>query len=268
MESKWSGERGLMWTGLYTSRAILHRIEKQIEKSLIKIETKKFITGDNTVSSSHHTVDRNREIWDSYNWSDEGEEWTKDASYKGLEPNEWKIKLINEMMDKYVQPGSTVLEIGPGAGRWTEHLLKKSKELILADVSEKCLDICKGKFPEDAHIKYYCIGDKGLSFLNDNSVDYIWAYDVFVHINPTDTKNYIDDFSRILRPGGQAIIHHPGEYPNENEEFVRSERFRSYVNKDFFASCVQKSGMVIVEQNDSLAHIPGDIISVFRKPTD
>jgi len=265
---KWIKERGLIWTGLYTSRAILLRIENKIWKSVIQIETKRFITGNNALSSSYHTVNLNRGIWDSYDWSDEGEEWTKDASYRGLEPNEWKIKLINEMMYKYLQPNNVVLEIGPGAGRWTPHLLKKSNELILADISEECLNICKGKFQKHANIKYYYINDKGLSFLSKNSVDYIWSYDVFVHINPTDTENYVDDFSRILRPGGHAIIHHSGEYPNENEQVVRQDRFRSYVNKDFFANFVHKSGMVIVEQNDSLAHLPGDIISVFKKPTD
>ena len=49
--SKWIGERGLLWTGLYTGLAILLRIEKKITKSLIQIETKRFITGNNALSS-------------------------------------------------------------------------------------------------------------------------------------------------------------------------------------------------------------------------
>lgn len=265
---KWIEKRGLIWTSLYTVRAILLRIEKKITKFLIQFETKRFITGKNTLSSSYHTVNLNREMWNSYDWSNEGEEWTKHASVFGWEPNEWKIKLINDMMYKYLKPSYVVLEIGPGAGRWTGHLLKKSKELILADISVKCLDICKGKFQKESNVKYYCINGKGLSFLSNNSVDYIWSYDVFVHINPTDTENYVHEFSRILRPGGHAIIHHSGEYPKKNEEIVRRFDFRSYVNKDFFANFVHKSGMVLVEQNDSLVHFSGDIISVFKKSTD
>ena len=105
---KWIEERGLIWTGLYSSRAILLRVEQKIRKSLIQIETKRFITGNDVLSSSEHTVGRNREIWDSYDWSEEGEEWTKDASYRGLEPNEWKINLLNEMMHKYIKPNSVV----------------------------------------------------------------------------------------------------------------------------------------------------------------
>jgi len=45
------------------------------------------------------------------------------------------------MILKYIKNESTVLEIGPGAVRWTEILQGFARSLILADISEKCLDI-------------------------------------------------------------------------------------------------------------------------------
>jgi len=56
------------------------------------------------------------------------------------------------------------------------------------------------------------ITDGALSFIENNSVDYIWSYDVFVHINPTDVEKYIIEFSRILKPHGYGIIHHSMGY--------------------------------------------------------
>jgi ubiquinone/menaquinone biosynthesis C-methylase UbiE len=40
------------------------------------------------------------------------------------------------------------------------------------------------------------------------SVDVIWSFDVFVHINLADIATYLDEFVRVLRPGGRAIIQH------------------------------------------------------------
>lgn len=102
------------------------------------------------------------------------------------------------MMIKYLNEISTTLEIGPGAGRWTEILQKKAYKTIIADISEECIRICKDRFQEYSNIEYYLIRDSRLNFIANQSIDYIWSYDVFVHINPTDTEQYIADFQRIL----------------------------------------------------------------------
>ena len=42
----------------------------------------------------------------------------------------------------------------------------------------------------------------------DASIDRIWSFDVFVHIQAIDIEAYVAQFARILRPGGTALIHH------------------------------------------------------------
>lgn len=167
------------------------------------------------------------------------------------------------MMLKYIKRGSTILEIGPGAGRWTEHLQKMASRLLVADISARCLNICKKRFKACSNIEYYVVKDRGLDFTEDNSIDYAWSYDVFVHINPTDIEKYILDFQRILRPGGYGVVHHSGTYPDEE---YASRGFRSYMDGEFFAHLVTKNGLEMIEQNETLAHNPGDLISVFMKP--
>lgn len=39
--------------------------------------------------------------------------------------------------------------------------------------------------------------EKRLDFIEDETIDYIWAYDVFVHTDPTDIERYINDLSMI-----------------------------------------------------------------------
>jgi ubiquinone/menaquinone biosynthesis C-methylase UbiE len=205
-------------------------------------------------------------MWNKHDWSKYGDEWTEQArEYRALDPDKWKDMVVNQMMVKYLNENSTILEVGPGAGRWTEILQKKAYKVIIADISEKCLTICKDRFQEYSNIEYYLIRDRGLSFLGSESIDYIWSYDVFVHINPTDTEQYIADFQRILKSGGIAIIHHPGVYTDEIGR-IRRRDFRSWIDGQFFAHLVVEHGMKIVEQDNTLAHKLGDLITVFMKP--
>jgi len=44
--------------------------------------------------------------------------------------------MVNQMMMKYLDENVKILEVGPGAGRWTEILQKKVSTIILADISE------------------------------------------------------------------------------------------------------------------------------------
>jgi ubiquinone/menaquinone biosynthesis C-methylase UbiE len=173
--------------------------------------------------------------------------------------------VVNQMMMKYLDENLKILEVGPGAGRWTEILQKKASKIILADISEKCLRICKDRFQKYSNIEYYLIKDRGLNCIESESLDYIWSYDVFVHINPTDTEQYMVDFQRILKSGGVAIIHHPGASTDDRGR-IRRKDFRSWIDGPFFAHLVVKHGMKIVEQDDALAHRPGDLITVFMKP--
>lgn len=202
-----------------------------------------------------HSVSENRMIWDTYDWSEGGEEWTLEAR-NGIDPQKWKTALINEVMLKYIQKGSMILEIGIGAGRWSKVLQEIGGHVILCDISKKCLDICQKRFKYADNLEYHLI-EEDLGFVIDNSIDYIWSYDVFVHINPTDIEKYISDFKRILKPGGYAIIHHSGQYSLEG--------FRSHMTAEIFRRFVEEYGMEIIEQNNLLPHIRGDIITVFTK---
>lgn len=260
-----SKEKGVMWTASRLfHRQISFRVLRVIDRCVVWIKKRKSLSENETVMLDipSLTVSKNRRFWDTHDWSQSGEEWTLEVKkYKGLDPIRWKANLINETMFKYIKKGSTILEIGPGGGRWTDILLKLAGRLIIADISEKCLNLCKERFKTHNNIEY-CLIDERLDFIANDSIDYIWSYDVFVHINPADIEKYIDDFQRILKLGGCAIIHHSGTYSSEKD---RREEMRSYMNGNLFAHLVEKHKMKMVEQNDTLVHYPGDLISVFIK---
>ncbi|MGI0025188.1 MAG: class I SAM-dependent methyltransferase [Nitrososphaera sp.] len=204
-----------------------------------------------------HSVEDNRYIWDTWDWSQRGDEWTGRAE----NPEQWLKSVLDNVLYKYMEQGKEILEIGPGAGRWTEYLQPIAKRLILVDIAPKCIALCKERFAgRDSNIEYHVI-DGDIDFIPDSSLDRVWSYDVFVHVNPSDTKRYIKSFSRILRPGGIAVIHHGswGEYNG------KAPGFRSRITAAAVAQFVRDAGLTLVEQNRALAHKQGDVITVFQK---
>jgi len=255
-------KNGFVWT---VSHILKSQINEKIYDNYVIWKNKDSLESNNDstlIDLPSHSVKENKRLWNSYDWSKMGEEWTDEVEqFRGLDPHVWKNNLINEMMLKYIKKKSIILEIGPGGGRWTEILQKIGTKIILADITQKCLDVCMERFQSEKNLEYKLIKNR-LDFITDDSIDYIWSYDVFVHINPSNIANYIEDFKRILKPGGCAIIHHSGTI-NDYED--KKKGWRSFMGREQFANLVIKNNLVIIEQNEHLVHLFGDIITVFSK---
>jgi SAM-dependent methyltransferase len=142
----------------------------------------------------------NAEIWDNWDWAAGGDEWTPSEA--------WKTSLVEQVLKPRVPQGSVVVEIGPGAGRWTEHLIPRAAGYTGIDLSKTCVEVCSKKFAAAAQASFRCNDGNNLPGVADGSVEVIWSFDVFVHINLVDIGSYLEEFRRVLKPGGRAIIHH------------------------------------------------------------
>lgn len=250
---KYLREKGAIWTCRYIIYYSGKQLEKWLCNSLIKIEQKNFITGDWTFCAQRFTRTQNISAWNKWDWEQRGEEWTTSK--------EWKEQLVKNVLLPYAKKGSVFLEMGPGGGRWTEILHPLAKNLLVVDISEKCLSICKTRFKNCKNIKYHLYDGRNLGFIKGNSIDFIWSYDVFVHINPTDIDCILRQFKRIMKKDAVAVIHHSGTtYAKGDREAAQ----RSDITKEFFAYLVKKNRMQLVTQLESYVHIPGDIISIFK----
>lgn len=72
------------------------------------------------------------------------------------------------------------------------------------------IEFCKSRFKEFDHIQYIVNDGSSLTGVADTSLDLVWSYDSFVHMEPRIIQSYFHEISRVLQPGGKAIIHHAG----------------------------------------------------------
>ena len=151
---------------------------QRLESRLVKIERDCGLWKPWTIVATRFTTADNRGWWNTHDWSRLGEEWTPDV--------EWKAAVVGRFLVPFV-PEDTVLEVGPGGGRWTEILAARSPRVYVLDVAEVPLEVCRGPFKKLRTIAYMR-GDGRTVPLQDGTVDAIWSYDVFVHVNPADAR--------------------------------------------------------------------------------
>jgi ubiquinone/menaquinone biosynthesis C-methylase UbiE len=235
--------------------ALAEGMMARLDERMLAAETSHQLPGRNSVSS-------NLVRWEGHDWSRAGEEWTPSVA--------WKQALVNDVLCRYIEPGGTVLEVGPGAGRWTEVLQAMATRLMVVDLSPTCIGLCQQRFAGSANVEFYVNDGRTLPAVASESVDYIWSFDVFVHIAAPDIERYLQEFARVLRRGGRGVVHHANalQYP---EDFPG---WRSRMTEERFAQLAEGNGLRVVRQFQRFGpadqfqvyHGPySDVISVFEK---
>lgn len=197
------------------------------------------------------TIEWNKR-WNYYTWEKNGDEWDNQASFCNQPYEKWKLSIVENFIKPNISKESTVLEIAPGRGRWTEFLLD-SKKLILVDLNDRCIQSCKKRFLRFKNIEYFTNNGKRLSFIKDNSIDFIFSYDSFVHMEREVIDSYFREFHRILKKHGKAIIHHPDRrnilFYKTNKRMA--EGARADISKDNIKKLAKKNNLKVNFQIDS-----------------
>lgn len=160
------------------------------------------------------------------------------------------MSIAENFIYKNINKNSVVLEIGAGQGRWSEFILKKAERVILVDVSEKCINFCRKMFSKSNNVEYYVNDGKRLDFIKENSVDFVWSFDSFVHMERDVIDAYFREFSRILKKGGKAIIHHHGGRRSLSDTLPLLG-MRSNVSKQTIKELAKKHKLAVKYQTQS-----------------
>jgi SAM-dependent methyltransferase len=251
-------ENGWRWTGYAALLGGLRKTTQLLQARMARLEQRHGLPGRNGRAVNYR-------YWERWNWSRQGEEWTVST--------EWKQALIDDVLHAYLPPQSMLVEIGPGAGRWTEALLAMARHLVVVDISDRCIDLCRQRFAGAPNIELAVNDGKSLPGIASGSIDGVWSYDVFVHIALPDIEAYLAEISRVLKPGGRAVIHH-ARAGRQGDAVDAGQR--SAMTATLFADIARRNGLSLVTQLDSWGpdgrftfSVPTewDLISVVEKST-
>ncbi len=222
-------------------RRRLRRLRWQLVDRRLEREQRRGVLGPAHRRWHSNSAADNRNRWTHWDWTGGGEEWNASP--------EWKQALIDDVMLAWMPEDQVVLEIGSGAGRWSAALQPRARRLILVDITERTLALCRERFAAVDNVQFVLSSGNDLPGIPDASVDAIWSFDVFVHVAPVDQAAYLAEVQRVLAPGGVALIHHAD---GRNLGHVPSRQgWRSPMSRHLFATLATERGLTVEAHVDS-----------------
>jgi len=206
----------------------------------------------------------NKSVWNgSYSWANAGEVWSEPW---GSSEAQW-FGSLHPRIHRFL-PAKRILEIAPGFGRWTRFLIPSCEEFKGVDLSSKCIEACKARFPNHSGDFHHNDGlDLGAAA---GQYDFIFSFDSLVHADIEVFESYVPQILSKLTKDGVAFIHHsnlPASGSLKENIHVRSQN----VDADKVADLVIKfGGSVLVQEKINWRGGPEliDCLTTFSRQRD
>lgn len=142
-----------------------------------------------------------------------------------------------------------MIEIACGHGRHAAQIVDSAKSLLLLDINQSNIDVCKQRFGGRPNVR--CAVNDGFTLGDapDESADSVYSYDAMVHFEPDVVGSYLADIMRVLRPRGRALLHHSNYSGNPGERYTNNPHYRNYMSTALFQHFAGRAGLTILAQN-------------------
>jgi len=167
------------------------------------------------VNQNFNSFEAQKEFWEKHlkdsflkdtTLKEYGYSWGEPENNNDILGNYLSIK--NELLE-LINTNSTVLELGTLGGKWTQYLLDANK-IICVDINSFFIEVIQKRFKHyNNKFQFYISKGNELSGIPTHSINLIFCIDTLVRVEKESIFAYIKEFSRVLKPNGQAIIHLP-----------------------------------------------------------
>ena len=213
------------------------------------------------VPSQYDNLAWNRKFWESFSchWDKTTAELGRGAERSDLEVlgDEWgnpaALKTIfDEFLFPHIDREAAVAEIGVGGGRIARQVAPKVRRFYGYDISPRMIARTREVLGDTGELRV--VSAPALP-LPDGSLDFVYSYDVFVHLDLHTQWAYMKEIKRCLRAGGRAFLHTSNlSAPKGWEKFSEQARFSP---KGFYFVCpevvrelVDHAGLTVLKESE------------------
>jgi SAM-dependent methyltransferase len=172
-------------------------------------------------------------------------------------------KVVKRYLQPHVTPESVVMEIGPGGGRWTQFLIS-AREVILVELNAQFFPYLRKRFRRQRRkLHFYETSGYELGGIEDGTVEFVFSFGTFVHIDPDGIDEYLGEIVRVLRPGGTTTL----QYADRTKPFLQTvPDFGGFSDMDApkMEGLIAAHGLEIVQHDRAL--LDHSNVVVLRKP--
>lgn len=256
--------------------------------------------GSALVYPDSDNIDTNRKLWDCYarEWGPD-EKWvqkiacgddktTQDIAGSNTNTlhclgDEWSdTQDLEYVIDHFIHPylaapePVVVAEIGSGGGRVASRVVSSGNvlELHCYDISQEMLKVAQQNMQQKyPNVQYHWLQD-ATSLPKCESFDFVYAFDVFVHLDLHTMFRYFKAIYQMLKVGGKAFVSTANLLaPRGFERFEAQSKYTVggfyFVSPEIVQTLVEKSGLKIVssgqESMDNI-YLSRDYLVVVEKP--
>jgi SAM-dependent methyltransferase len=127
-----------------------------------------------------------------------GTEWADDTSV---------VEIVEDYIRPFVTPTSVVAEIGVGAGRVATRVAGEVGEFYCFDVSNRMLRQARRELAGHGNVRYARLRQPDCPPAFRGRFDFVYAFDVFVHLDLHTIWRYLVAMREMLAPEGRALVH-------------------------------------------------------------
>lgn len=117
-----------------------------------------------------------------------------------------QVNRLNVTLEKTV-----ALDFGCGVGRLSRALAGVFGKVMAVDVSSSMLDEAKKANQDIKNIEFVHNTSENLQAIASDSIDFLYSNIVLQHMPKSRQEAYIQDFCRVLKPGGLMAIQTPSK---------------------------------------------------------
>lgn len=143
-----------------------------------------------------------------------GRKWNREEFFA---TGEEEIRRVFDYMHEngVTVPDGTFLDFGCGVGRLSKALRARFPAGYGVDISERMICFAR-EYVEG--VSFRVNQEASLGWLANDTLDFVYTHIVLQHIPVPFQRSYIDEFLRVLKPGGLAVFQVPVEviHPAEN----------------------------------------------------